>query len=51
MPIVEDPPLARALYKVARVGADIPVALYKAVAELLAFVFRKREGVAAGGAR
>ncbi len=43
IPIVEDPPLARALHKSCRVGAEIPVALYKAVADLLAFVYRTRE--------
>ncbi|MFN8179540.1 MAG: flagellar biosynthesis protein FlhB [bacterium] len=48
VPIVEDPPLARALYKACRVGSEIPLAFYKAVAELLAFVYRRRERVPGG---
>ncbi|MEZ5065297.1 MAG: flagellar biosynthesis protein FlhB [bacterium] len=51
IPIVENPPLARALFKAARVGGEVPVALYQAVAELLAFVWRKRDAHAIGGAR
>ncbi len=43
VPIVENPPLARALYKACQVGSDIPISLYQAVAELLAFVFRQRD--------
>jgi flagellar biosynthetic protein FlhB len=42
VPIVEDPPLARLLYKV-ELGSEIPVVLFKAVAELLAYVYRLRE--------
>jgi len=55
VPIVEDPPLARLLYRTVKVGAEIPVALYEAIAEVLAFVYRldRRRaaswGVAAGG--
>ena len=44
IPIVEDPPLARALYKQTEVGQSIPPALYRAVAELLAFVYRLNKG-------
>lgn len=40
VPIVENPPLARSLYKSADVGMTIPVELYRAVAEVLAFVFK-----------
>jgi flagellar biosynthetic protein FlhB len=40
VPIVENPPLARALYSTTEVGMWIPADLYKAVAEVLAFVFR-----------
>jgi flagellar biosynthetic protein FlhB len=47
IPVVQDPPLARALFKGCKVGQDIPLTLYKAVAELLAFVYR-RDGAAAG---
>jgi flagellar biosynthetic protein FlhB len=38
--IVEKPPLARALYKTVEVGHEVPTELYKAVAEVLAFVYR-----------
>lgn len=41
--IVVNIPLARALYKQCRVGLEISPDLYVAVAEVLAFVFRKRE--------
>jgi flagellar biosynthetic protein FlhB len=42
VPIVQEPVLARALYKVCEVGQLIPVDLYEAVAHLLAFVFGLR---------
>jgi flagellar biosynthetic protein FlhB len=40
VPVVENPPLAQALYKSAEPGQKIPVELYRAVAEVLAYVFR-----------
>lgn len=40
VPIVEDKPLAQALYKSTKVGDEIPVSLYKAVAEILAYIYR-----------
>jgi len=40
VPIVEDPPLARALFQQAEVGQSIPEGLYRAVAEILAYVYR-----------
>lgn len=40
VPLLEAPPLARALYKHADLDAEIPVALYNAVAEVLAYVFQ-----------
>lgn len=40
IPIVENPPLARALNKSVKVGESIPAELYQAVAEVLAFVYR-----------
>ncbi|MBZ5653723.1 MAG: EscU/YscU/HrcU family type III secretion system export apparatus switch protein [Acidobacteriia bacterium] len=40
IPVLENPPLAQALYKTVEVGHPIPAALYTAVAEILAFVFR-----------
>ena len=40
IPIVENVPLARALYKTVKVGEGVPRSLYKAVAEILAFVYK-----------
>jgi len=40
IPIVENKPLARALFRQVDVGRQIPAALYKAVAEVLAYVYR-----------
>lgn len=48
IPIVEDPPLARALYKACKVGSEVPLSFYKAIAELLAVVYRRRETVTGG---
>jgi flagellar biosynthetic protein FlhB len=42
IPCVENKPLARALLATARVGSIIPAELYVAVAEILAFVIRRR---------
>ncbi len=39
VPILERKPLARALYKACEIGDYIPAELYKAVAEVLAYVF------------
>jgi len=41
VPIVQDIPLARTLEKLVAVGAEIPVALYRAVAGILAYVYAK----------
>jgi flagellar biosynthesis protein FlhB len=40
IPIVENPPLAQALYKAVDIGQMIPPKLYAAVAEILAFLYR-----------
>jgi flagellar biosynthetic protein FlhB len=40
--VVENKFVARTLYKLVDVGREIPVDLYRAVAEILAFVFRAR---------
>ncbi len=40
IPIVEDKPLAQALFKMCDVGQFIPAQLYRAVAEMLAYVYR-----------
>ena len=44
VPIVDAPPLARALHKHAEVGAEVPAALYQSVAQVLAYVFQLRRG-------
>jgi flagellar biosynthetic protein FlhB len=44
IPIIENPPLARALYKSAEVGQEIPADLYRAVAEILAYIFKLMNG-------
>jgi len=43
IPIVENVPLAQALYKTVEIGREIPVNLYKAVAEVLAYVYRLKK--------
>jgi flagellar biosynthetic protein FlhB len=40
VPIIEQKPLARALFKDVKIGQFIPVDLYHAVAEILAYVYR-----------
>ena len=42
VPIVENPPLARSLYRSVEVGESIPVDLYAAVAAILAWLYRQR---------
>jgi flagellar biosynthetic protein FlhB len=44
VPIVENPPLARALYASVEVGQEIPSHLYRAVAEILAYIYRLMNG-------
>jgi flagellar biosynthetic protein FlhB len=42
VPIIENPPLARSLYRAVEVGQPIPVDLYAAVAAILAYLYRQR---------
>lgn len=42
IPIVEDKALAQMLYKATEVGQEIPLHLYKAVAEILAYVYQMK---------
>jgi flagellar biosynthetic protein FlhB len=49
VPRVENRELARSLYRKVEVGKSIPTSLYRAVAEVLAYIYRLR-GAAAGGA-
>jgi flagellar biosynthesis protein FlhB len=44
VPIIENPPLARALYKSVDVGQEIPAHLYRAVAEILAYIYKLMNG-------
>jgi flagellar biosynthesis protein FlhB len=44
VPIVENQPLAQALYKSVDVGQEIPAHLYRAVAEVLAYIFKLMNG-------
>lgn len=48
VPVLQAPPLARALYKHAEVDQEIPAALFAAVAQVLAWVYQLRAAVAAG---
>ncbi len=40
VPVIERKPLAQALFKMVEVGQEIPYELFKAVAEILAYVYR-----------
>src|SRR5574340_123004 len=51
VPILEAPPLARALHKHTDLGESIPEALYTAVAEVLAYVYQLQRYEKQGGAR
>lgn len=51
VPLLEAPPLARALFRHAELGDEIPEALYTAVAEVLAYVFQLRVYRQQGGSR
>ena len=42
VPIIENPPLARSLYRTVEVGQPIPADLYAAVAAILAYLYRQR---------
>jgi len=44
VPVIENPPLAQALYRSAAVGQEIPAHLYRAVAEILAYLYKLMHG-------
>ncbi len=46
VPVLEAPPLARALYANTEIDQEVPVALYSAVAQVLAYVFQLRNALA-----
>jgi flagellar biosynthetic protein FlhB len=49
VPVLEAPPLARALYRHANIGDQVPAALYTAVAEVMAYIYQLRQFMTAGG--
>ena len=42
IPMIENPPLARSLYKMVEPGQSIPFELYAAVAGILAYLYRQK---------
>ena len=48
VPVLQSPPLARALYTHTEVDQEIPARLFSAVAQVLAWVYQLREAMAAG---
>ena len=42
VPIIENPPLARSLYRMVEPGQSIPFELYSAVAGILAYLYRQK---------
>ncbi|MEM9635760.1 MAG: flagellar biosynthesis protein FlhB [Pseudomonadota bacterium] len=46
VPVVENPPLARALFATVEIDQEVPEEHYKAVAEVIGFVFRMRKRAA-----
>ncbi|WP_374317047.1 flagellar biosynthesis protein FlhB [Aquabacterium sp.] len=46
VPVLEAPPLARALYASTEVDAEVPMALYNAVAQVLAYVYQLKAALA-----
>ena len=49
VPLVEAPPLARALYRHTEPGDEIPTALYTVVAEVMAYVYQLNQFMSRGG--
>ncbi len=43
VPVLESPALARALYYAVEIGEEVPVGLYKSVAQVLAYVYQLHE--------
>ena len=48
IPLVEAPPVARALYATTQLGQEIPAALYVAVAQILAYVYQLKQSTEQG---
>ncbi len=51
VPQLEAPPLARALYRHVEIGAEVPAALYTAVAQVLAYVYQLKRHAAGAAPR
>ena len=49
VPLVEAPPLARALYRHSDLGEQVPAQLYTAVAEVMAYVYQLHQFLVDGG--
>jgi len=49
VPVLQAPPLARALYAHAQVDREIPAALFAAVAQVLAWVYQLRNAMSGRG--
>lgn len=49
VPVLEAPPLARALHRHAEIGDQVPAGLYTAVAEVMAYVYQLNQFMASGG--
>ena len=43
IPVIENPPVARALYRFVEINRQIPPDLYKAIAEILIFVYKLKK--------
>ena len=48
MPVLQAPPLARALYAHTEIDQEIPARLFSAVAQVLAWVYQLRDAMATG---
>jgi flagellar biosynthetic protein FlhB len=48
VPIVEAPPLARALYRTVDLGREVPAALYLTVAQVLTYVYQLKAAIKSG---
>lgn len=49
VPVLEAPPLARALHRHAEIGDQVPQGLYTAVAEVMAYVYQLNQFMESGG--
>jgi flagellar biosynthesis protein FlhB len=48
VPVVEAPPLARALYRTVDLGREVPAALYVTVAQVLTYVYQLKAAIDRG---